>query len=339
MRRSHVLGRHQFSCSIPGFTLVELLVVIAIIGVLIALLLPAVQASREAARRGSCKNNLRQFGLAMMNYEATHRWLPAGVQASPPYGPADITANATSVMLPYFEEMALADRFDPAKPYWDQPEVVIQTPVEVFSCPSNGHQFFVNGIFATLGLPVGDTFATTDYAYNHGSTDAWCLTSQYAPDEIGPFTIAKQYRIAQVVDGLSHTLSMGEAAGANWDVCNGTGCREPDPAATDASYPWIVGNLAADFMLPDFISTSNFACTVEPLNKRPVTNTILIVGSITECRSSQNGGPHSTSNFRSDHPGGGNFLMLDGSVQFLTDDIDLNHYRALSTIVGHEVAE
>ena len=97
-----------------GFTLVELLVVIAIIGVLVALLLPAVQAAREAARRTQCKNNLKQMGLGVLNFEATYRYLPHS-------GPCDSTGSATTtymihstatMLLPYIEQVSLFQQFD-----------------------------------------------------------------------------------------------------------------------------------------------------------------------------------------------------------------------------------
>ena len=311
---------------------------IAIIGILVALLLPAVQAAREAARRSSCQNHLRQYGIALLNYEASNRTFPAGTEAEPPYGAADIGANANSLLLPYFEETALAGLFDSERPYWEQPLQVIRTPVATFSCPSNGHQFFVSNIFSELGLPVGDTFATSDYAYNHGATDAWCVSLEYPKEEIGLFTIGKKYRPSQVIDGLSKTIAMGEAAGGeNWKVCNERDCQAPDVEGLDASYPWIIGNLSADFMLPGFLSTSNYACTLEPINKSPVTNTILNTAAVLDCRSSLNGGPHATSNFRSDHPGGAQFLYCDGSVRFLLEDIDPVMYRAGSTIAGEDL--
>ncbi|MEX2140432.1 MAG: DUF1559 domain-containing protein [Pirellulales bacterium] len=318
-----------------AFTLVELLVVIAIIGVLVALLLPAVQATREAARRSSCSNNLRQFGLALHNFLAARKTFPAGTVVRPPYGPADLHANANSLLMPYYEEMAIASHYKYNRPYWEQPAEVMETPITMFTCPTNGHQFYVNDIFQKLGLPIGDTFATTDYIYSHGATDAWCIAG-YPRTEIGVFTIGAGVRPAMIVDGLSRTIAMGEAAGGEWwPVCVGKGCSERNAEGLNASYPWIIGNLSADFMAP-YISTSNYGSTVEPMNKRPVTNTMLTVSRLDDCRSSLAGGPHLTSNFRGDHTGGVVFLFCDGSVRFLSESVDMAAYRALSTMAGGE---
>jgi prepilin-type processing-associated H-X9-DG protein len=316
------------------------LVVIAIIGVLVALLLPAVQAAREAARRGACANNLHQFGLAMLNYEGVHKKLPPGLVAKPPYGPADLTANATTLILPYFEEAALSARYNLQRPYWEQPIDVLTTPVPIFTCPSNGFQTFGHDVFtALLGLPAGIQFATSDYIYSRGATDAWCVTFQYPKEIVGPFTIGMDYPLRDITDGQSHTIAMGEGAGGErWPVCQEVGCTMVDPAGGDGSYPWMAGNLPADILLPGYVATSTFGCTIEPLNKRPVTNTIIMMAAATDCRSSEAGGPHNTSNFRSDHPGGGQFLFCDGSIHYLNDGIEMALYRALSTMAGGESA-
>ena len=325
---------------LPGFTLVELLVVIAIIGILVALLLPAVQAAREASRRSACSNNLHQFGVALLNFESVHGRLPTGLLAKPPYGPTDLTANATTLLLPYFEEGSLIARYDMAKPYWLQPVEVLQTPVPIFTCPSNGYQTFGNDVFLMLGLPAGIQLATSDYIYSRGATDAWCITFQYPKSIIGPFTIGIDYRLRDISDGQSHTMAMGEGAGGErWPVCQKVGCTVADPAGPDGSYPWMVGNLPADVLLPGFVATSTFGCTIEPMNKRPVTNTILSAAAVTDCRSSEAGGPHNTSNFRSDHPGGAQFLFCDGAVHYLNEGIEMALYRGLSTQAGGESAE
>jgi prepilin-type processing-associated H-X9-DG protein len=207
----------------------------------------------------------------------------------------------------------------------------------MFSCPTNGHQFFVSDIFQSLGMSIGDTFATSDYAYSHGATDAWCI-AEYPTQEIGVFTIGKGVHLATIVDGTSKTVAMGEAVGGEaWPVCQGVGCTDPNEKGPDASYPWVIGNLSADVMLP-FMTTSNYGSTVERMNKRPVTNTMVAVALVEDCRSSLEGGPHLTSNFRSDHVGGVQFLFCDGSVRLLEENIELTVYRSLSTMAGGEMA-
>lgn len=324
-----------------GFTLVELLVVIAIIGILVALLLPAIQSAREAARRASCENNLHQHGLAILNYEAIRHILPPGASGTFVTGGPDLLANANVILLPYFEDVAIASRWDYSKPYWlqDDPDL-LRVQLAQFTCPSNGQQWFESPfIQGFLGVPIGDTFATTDYAYSHGVTDAWCNTLAYPTDERGVFTIGEATSLRQITDGTSNTMAMGEAAGGEqWPLCDGTGCDTPS-ADFDASVPWAPTNLVGDFMLSNLLGSSYFGSTQEPMNKRPVTDTVLNTAGLADCRSSEHGGPHSASNFRSDHPGGSQFLFCDGSVHFLRGDIALTCYRRLSTIAEGKNAE
>ncbi len=195
-----------------GFTLVELLVVIAIIGILIALLLPAVQAAREAARRSSCSNNLRQLGLAMQNYHSALGCFPSGMT----YG--DFNAPPTVVpfpdvgrtvfhtdwiisMLPYFEQTSVTAIWDPSLSWFDQsphPKTGIH-PLEVniptLNCPSNPHENpvtdpylieltnaakFMSPYTITARLPA--RFGTTDYIASKGVSDAYCLTPNFVTD-------------------------------------------------------------------------------------------------------------------------------------------------------------
>ncbi|MEX2091993.1 MAG: DUF1559 domain-containing protein, partial [Pirellulales bacterium] len=331
----------RFSRPLHGFTLVELLVVIAIIGVLIALLLPAVQAAREAARQASCRNNLRQFGISLLNHEAARRTFPPGAAATfPTDNPLDavITATANALLLPYFEEIAVAAEYEHDKLFVLQPQHLYRAEVPTFVCPTNGHQLIVHSVFSSMGFPMGDTFATVDYAYSHGATDAWCLSNEYPPREKGPFDVGRGTKFRQITDGTSHTLAMGEAAGGErWPLCFGPGCAEPGEAGLNAEVPWISGLPVNNFFLPVLVS-SVFGTTIEPMNKWPVTNTMIEVSSGTNCRSSADGGRHMASNFRSDHPGGAFFLFCDGSVHFVAETIEPVLYRRLSTIAENEPA-
>jgi prepilin-type N-terminal cleavage/methylation domain-containing protein/prepilin-type processing-associated H-X9-DG protein len=327
-----------------GFTLVELLVVIAIIGILVALLLPAIQAAREAARRSSCQNNLKQLGIALLLHHDAHRAFPAGARMKlGPMGP-EVLANANIAILPFLEEQAVARQWKYDLQYWEQSVSTLETPVEVFICPSNGSQAVVDPLFDSLGVSPGTALATTDYAYSRGVTNAWCVSNEYPLTETGVFHIvaegyARPTTIQQITDGTSHTIAMGEAAGGeHWPVCRQHGCLEPE-GRLHADSPWMVGNLSNDALADaGFVYTGIYACTMEPMNKRPVTGVIVEESAIFDCRSSADGGPHSTANFRGDHPGALNFLFCDGGVRALNETVDMQLYRALSTIAGQELA-
>jgi prepilin-type N-terminal cleavage/methylation domain-containing protein/prepilin-type processing-associated H-X9-DG protein len=326
-----------------GFTLVELLVVIAIIGILVALLLPAIQAAREAARRSSCQNSLKQFGIALLNYHDTQKTFPAGGWIRMTATGPQILTNANVSLLPYFEEGAVESEWNHELQYWEQSASILETPVAIFTCPSNGFQAVSDPLFDTLGVPPGTQLATTDYAYSKGATDAWCL-AEYPLEERGVFTLLREadqqpVAIRQIIDGTSHTLAMGEAAGGeHWLMCREPGCTEPQ-GHMFANVPWMIPNLGNDAIADGgYVAGSVFAATVDRMNKNPVTSSIIDEPAIFDCRSSHNGGPHSTSNFRSDHPGGVQFLLCDGSVRLIGEAIELPLYRALSTHAGEELA-
>jgi len=184
-----------------GFTIVELLVVIAIIGMLVALLLPAVQAAREAARRSQCQNNLRQLGLAVVGHESARQVFPPGTTA----GSDNFREGEHSgfvYLLPYLEQQNLFDAMDLTVPWKDEVNLrVAQTPIETYLCPSSP---------STLGLTGGLTGAPTDYAFSKGPQAYLC--SKPHPQWNGMFDVNSKIQLAQIKDGLSNTFAMGEAA-------------------------------------------------------------------------------------------------------------------------------
>jgi prepilin-type processing-associated H-X9-DG protein len=176
--------------------------------------------------------------------------------------------------------------------------------------------------------------------------------------------------IRQITDGTSKTIALGDAAGGpNWLVCRrktpnpttdvhqwSPRCGEGDWAknakgeVADATMAWIIGEPNFDSYLGALGSRSSiYGCTIEPMNKSPVTETYIHLATYGaeaikmdmtptfECRASFSGGQHSVSNYRSDHPGGCNFLMSDGSVAFLNESIDIAAYRARSTIAADDI--
>jgi prepilin-type N-terminal cleavage/methylation domain-containing protein/prepilin-type processing-associated H-X9-DG protein len=345
-----------------AFTLVELLVVIAIIGVLVALLLPAIQAAREAARRTQCINNLKQFGIALQNYHGTHESFPPGAVMQTP---TQVYTNAYAALLPYFEESALHDIYDPNRPWESQRPGVAATVIAVFKCPSSGAQ---NPLFdELLGRVVDDTvYGLGEYAFSMGYTDAFCAqrdgtkmkAGRITRTQQGMFNIEWGASIRQITDGTSKTFAMGEASGdPKWQVCHGSNCKVTDLVSdplgrpTSAAIGWIIGEPNSTSFYPALgPKSSAYGCTIEPMNKFPVTDTFLDFGQYVAdfsrlpaipdyyCKPSFEGGKHSVSNFRSNHPGGCNFLMADASVTFLTEGIDMASYRARSTIAGDDVA-
>ncbi|RIK76095.1 MAG: hypothetical protein DCC67_14370 [Planctomycetota bacterium] len=344
-----------------GFTLVELLVVIAIIGVLVALLLPAIQAAREAARRSSCINNLKQYGLALQNYHGAKGSFPPGAMMK--QKPTDVYANANCLLLPYFEQASLAKLYDNSRQWEDQAPHVGATPIAIFSCPSSSA---INPFRdPVLGSVIDNTeYALGEYAFSMGYTDAFCAREGVKPGFIPPsaqgmFNVAFGASIKQITDGTSNTLAVGDASNdPRWKVCHLANCKEtdltigPTGAIPTAETGWIIGEPnSTSFFKALGPRGSTYACTVEPINKSPVTDTFLDIiqygvdfgafknDSSHYCKASYEGGKHSVSNYRSDHPGGANFAFADASVRFLDESVAMATYRALSTIAGDEVVQ
>ena len=332
-----------------GFTLVELLVVIAIIGVLVGLLLPAVQSAREAARRMSCTNNLKQIGLAMHNYHDTRNGFPEGATAQ--FGASlpqtNLIVSGFAAILPFIEEANLQNLYNFDIPWEGQSPTVARTTIKPYFCPSSAGENPVEDLeFGALGLPVGTRFGVTTYLLSKGANFRWCNQPRsISPALRGVFDLGLKTSIGQIRDGTSKTMLVGEgASGPYLSLCQGQGCTGP-------ALPSNLGGLATPFqawMVQQPVSTtyksaglsartSIFGSTADPLNKFPITETLIDDGGFDGAAGCTGNDADSTSNFSSPHPSGGSFAFGDGSVTFLTDDIDITVFRGLSTIGGGEV--
>ncbi len=305
-----------------GFTLIELLVVIAIIAILIALLLPAVQQAREAARRTQCKNNLKQIGLAMHNYHDTHNTFPPGYIAKIPQ---NITSSERSLwswgafILPLIDQGPLYNNLQVGNALLDQQLATpaglaaLQTPLPAFRCASDTGPNLNNFNDALSDTPTATTnlynrnltsdgtnripIALSNYvmvANPSDSTTPPAFFTQYGPPKGVGFQNSK-INFRDITDGSSNTLLVGERAWRFDDLTVGAGNALGFSAATcDPGGSWNVksGQLAAIAIAYDGINYS-------------VTNRV-----------------HQTRGFSSNHVGGAHFVLCDGSVRFISENID-----------------
>jgi prepilin-type N-terminal cleavage/methylation domain-containing protein/prepilin-type processing-associated H-X9-DG protein len=269
-----------------AFTLVELLVVIAIVSILIGLLLPAVQSAREAARRTQCTNNLRQIGLAILNYEGKHKVLPAGnydpreSPVIPKWGPYNFSAFVQ--LLPDLDEQNLFERFSRRKHVTEPPNAsLVGTTIESLHCPSESaaRTSFHQGFSITVGH--------TNYVLSAGSFwDGFCEQEVHPPRNNGLFwDRASRIGIKNIKDGASKTIMIGERA------------RGLFPDAE--KWSWWVSGYGGDTMFVTF----------HPINK---------------AFHPGDGNAYSTSLYggvSSFHPGGVNLCFADGSVHFMSEEL------------------
>ena len=283
-----------------GFTLVELLVVIAIIGILIALLLPAVQAAREAARRSQCSNHLKQISLALLNYESTYKTLP----------PAAISSNLMGwqqFALPFMEQTTLYQKFDFKKDYFQSQNWALGlTSVATYFCPSTGGEenlrdnhtgHLINNVapfsmhyYGVLGPKGQNSYTNVAYTCTTGASYGG-ICSQ------GSMAYPKAVTLAAITDGTSNTFLLAESS---W---KGMGRYRS----------WVQGSYydgdTVVFCARNVRYAINSRLTTTVFNDIP---------------------------FGSQHPGGCQFAMVDGSVRFVSETIDQAIYLATASRDGGE---
>lgn len=286
-----------------AFTLVELLVVIAIIGILVAMLLPAIQAAREAARRCSCINNLRQIGIATLNYHDQFGHLPPPKAGSTNFNEL---GGTLMLLLPYVEEASLYSQIDVTKTVNDPVNVPLtSTRLEIYMCPSMSLPRAVPDVNCNEKLGPGSYMISSRSEYfKFGSLDGAFAN----PKADGSYSLGFKH----ITDGSSKTLLMGEAnyglQAMKWTDCPG---QIGTPKWGDQK--WAEGYW--------FLSWGHMSGEKPELYN----NRNIFIKSYSE------------RTFRSDHSGGVQFVMLDGSVRFLPDESDPSVRTALVTRAGGEL--
>jgi prepilin-type N-terminal cleavage/methylation domain-containing protein len=297
------MERMMFTTRRRAFTLVELLVVIAIMGILVALLLPAVQGAREAARKSQCQNNLKQIGLAVLNYEQTHKRLPPGAV----WEPEGRKGGSIFVyLLPMLEEANLYQAFNLRSKNVDDtrlPETQTRADAAVINtliCPSDDREIHYHGRVAhNYAASRGPTAVwwNADSICDHPWADLARAPIDDPRDFAGPFTrVGTQERLKAIIDGLSKTIFFGEVRPK---------CSE------HARNGWVNSN-----------NGNGYCTTLIPINYDTCND-----ASPDPCRRSNNW--TTEVGFKSAHAGGALFLLGDGSVHFITEQIDHSTYQLL----------
>ena len=316
-----------------GFSMVELLVVIAIIGVVAALLLPAVQSAREASRRTACTNNLRQIGLAAQNHLSVKGSLPAGSisreNPAAPYAPWTFYRwSALAQLTPFLEESAAQQALDMSQPMYDTSFGVteanrygVELVIDIFLCPSDSQQSVV------------DAFGPTNYAVCSGTG----RDGGSPIDTDGTFFVNSAIRAAQITDGTSHTVLASEST---------LGIARQEDHDEQLEYKFVLSApLTEEFcrLTPQWNisdprgfswASGDFRCALYNHYLPPNAPTPDCMGVVTTGDPSVRFTPHGWRTARSYHFGGVNSLWADGSGRFVEDDVDLAVWRAMATING-----
>ena len=345
-----------------AFTLIELLVVIAVIGVLVALLLPAVQQAREAARRTQCKSHLKQLGLALHNYHDAHSTFPAGYYSfatSNGSGPASANIDPQSwdaapgwgwgtALLPYLDQAPLSNQLDSAQPIWaPQHASGIAMTLPVFLCPSatGGDEPFTVQDAAGNPLLIGGSsvlLGRSHYVASHGQESCWgdcgsSLTGLVFTDIYsgttrtvsingnagvvadGPFYRNSATRFRDMTDGTSTTILLGEHSSR----------------LSDKTWVGVVPGAFTHPRISTPLNGSDAAATLTLVHAGPSGGELDITGF--PIIHPVNFPTLHVGQMYSEHVGGGHLCMGDGSVRFISENIDLLTFAELSSMSEGEV--
>lgn len=360
MNRTHLLSFQPPKTSFQtlrrkrGFTLVELLVVIAIIGVLVSLLLPAVQAAREAARRVSCLNKIRQIGLAAMNYESQYGYFPAAadyegsidycaedggaVVVSPGGGPGTCESGApwTVLLLPFLEQQPLYDLFSIESGFVSvldiqtcknnqSPTLLQQTPLSIWHCPSDP-VIADEGNLATCyhacngGGNPSFTNPNVDPNSNCQNEDCNVACRGSAWNNLEHFKNGIIYptsntKISEISDGTTNTIMFGE------NRLHFLPGMQPNPPGrfTGWASPSIMTNVHG--------CPVNVSAAAKSINETTNSSGRFII--TTSVQGDRTHYWDADTSFSSNHPGGAHFAMGDSSGHFLSEDLDIEIYRSM----------
>jgi prepilin-type N-terminal cleavage/methylation domain-containing protein/prepilin-type processing-associated H-X9-DG protein len=349
-----------------AFTLVELLVVIAIIGVLVALLLPAVQQAREAARRMQCTNHLKQIGLGLHNYHDAHGTFPVSMVGSGVNTGAGCTTGFYSwlaLLLPYVEQVPLSDSIDfhinmadacgPDSYLWPGAKIGAAHPnaaaaaaqIPLFLCPSDGPE--ANEAVGTAPPAPGNYTANAGWPWNTTGIDGGRASRNHNGfiPLVNPLTPkawhVNRVRISSITDGTSNTLAVTERlvtrVGGWMDLIN----ANPHPSTLS----YCGGGMGTPRTMSQYHDSCQFSRSCDltytiPHGRAWISGWTLVANTYTHVRSinSRNchlhGGEDDGTNLispSSRHPGGVNALLVDGSVRFIAETIDLPVWWALGS--------
>ena len=346
-----------------GFTLVELLVVIAIIGILVGMLLPAVQQVREAARRTSCANNLRQLGLAMTNYESAHQHLPPGYSSHPTRDgsvPSDVFIDSatwdaapgwgwSAHMLPFVEGNTIHDGLQFSEPIWLEPHrQLCEATLPLFLCPStSGPTSPVEVVdenenpYSPDGEPL--LLGRSTYVASHGQESCWgecgsALTGEIFSDiyTAETKTVDVFGDVSRVADGPFYRNSKTRIAqftdGTSNTICFG----EHSSALSDKTWVGVVPGATVHPRIQSPENGPDGAATLVLVHAGPSGGELDITGF--PIIHPVNFPTYHVGQMFAEHNTGGNVCLADGSVHFFSESIDLITFAELSSMNEGEIA-